>query len=473
LYQVNEQGKGTAVHDFDANELRDIEVAEDGTIYVAVNKFSLRTSGLPRFEEKPTSETGTPIKTPSESNAQSVRPQELRPGAKSGKGALFRLEPQGSIEQVLSLESGYFTDLARDAEGVIWAGEGTEGKVFLIERDRTVITAFDLAERQVLSLSLAGSSHYIGTGDAGALYFIERGSGPKPSYLSEIFDAKFPAQWGHLYYQAAGRLLIESRSGNTAKPDKTWDEWKRLKETTVGMGGKLVSPSARYLQLRTTLRPPAGNALRSISLYYHPLNQRAQVTDILFGEGGEEREKMGRPNIKIAWKVENPDNDPLVFRLYQREETGLNWRLISGPQPLEKSEFEWDTEPVADGYYRIKVEASDEQANAPEATLKSSQISAQLLVDNRQPEVSTLAVRYPWVSGLARDSYSPIKRIEYSLNGKPWRLIAPVDEIYDSPSEAFRFRLPEDLAKGTHVIAVRALDEADNMGVIQHHFDKN
>jgi hypothetical protein len=95
-----------------------------------------------------------------------------------------------------------------------------------------------------------------------------------------------------------------------------------------------------------------------------------------------------------------------------------------------------------------------------------------MLVDNRKPTVTGLAARYPQVSGTARDSYSPIKRIEYSIDGENWRLVGPLDGIFDSPGEAFRFKLPADVPRGNHVLAVRAFDEAGNVGVAQIKFKK-
>ena len=58
------------------------------------------------------------------------------------------------------------------------------------------------------------------------------------------------------------------------------------------------------------------------------------------------------------------------------------------------------------------------------------------------------------------------------MDGKGWRLVGPLDGIYDSPAEAFRFQLPADLPRGDHVLAVRAIDEAGNMGVVQVRFKR-
>lgn len=471
LYQVTAKGKARAVHDFDATELRDVVVGADGAIFVVANKFKLKTSGLPRFDQAKEGEDGTPVKASKEKSASKhnkVRPQELRPGAKEGKGAVYRLDVEGNAEQLLDLPKGYFTDLELDADGVLWAGDGTKGKVYMIMPDRSVLTAFDLAERQVLALAVAGKEQYMGTGDAGAVYRVKPGLDPKAAYLSEVFDGKYSSRWGNLEYRARGNLRVDSRSGNTAKPDKTWSGWK-ASGAAVGNTRRINSPAGRYLQLRFTLG--AGARLSSFNAFYRPANQRARVTEIeVEREGSKDKDKAKKPRspkLKITWKVDNPDNDTLSYRVYAREEMGLTWRLISGHDALEKAELEWDTEPVADGYYRIRVDASDEPANGPESTLVGKKISARLLVDNRKPDVLGLTARFPWVSGTARDGLSPIGRVEYSIDGGPWRLVDAADGIYDSLVENFRFQLPLRLPQGTHLIAVRAVDGADNMGVTQ------
>ena len=470
LYRVTAKGKGMAVHDFDGTELKDIAVTASGTIVVAVNKFDRKTSGLPRFDRADDGEDGTPLKmTPAAGKAQpKVRPQELRPGAKSGKGALFSIHPSGRVDQLLDLDSSYFTDVELDGQETVWAGDGTQGKIYLVSPDRTVLTAFDLTERQALALAVRAGEQYIGTGDAGAVYRVSADPGAAPGYTTQVFDAKSASRWGQIIYQASDTVRVESRSGNTAKPDKTWSGWG-------GAGGgkgvaRITSPAARYLQLRMTWRAKQGGYLRSFTVYYAPQNQRARVTEITFAEGAKEKPRSTK--TKIKWKVENPDSDTLVYRLYYREEMGLLWRPLGGPDPIEKTEYDWDTEPVPDGYYRVKVNASDERDNPADAALNDSLISERLLVDNRKPEIVGLTVRRPWVTGIARDSHSPIKRIEYSLDGKPWQIVGAIDGIFDSPAEGFRFQLPGDLASGAHVLAVRAIDEAENMGVSQVRFTR-
>ncbi len=73
-------------------------------------------------------------------------------------------------------------------------------------------------------------------------------------------------------------------------------------------------------------------------------------------------------------------------------------------------------------------------------------------------------------SGVARDSFSPISELAYSVDGGDWQPFSPRDGIFDDPVEEFRVTLPPGLQPGTHSLAVRAVDAADNVGAAQISF---
>jgi hypothetical protein len=471
LYRISGPKRGIALHDFDANELSDIVTAKDGSIYVAVNKFKRKTSGMPRFDRPTKGAEGTAMaKLKGKKVLAKVRANELRPGAKIGRGALYRIDSKGRVDEIIQLKSGYFTRLAFDNAGTLWAAEGSKGKVYLVRGTDQVHTALDLAERQVLALSLNGREMYLGTGDAGAIYRL-RPTAKSPSYQSKIFDAKSPARWGNLMLKATGPIAALTRSGNTAKPDKTWSKWQPAfmlsKERSA-----IKSPSGRYLQLRFDWRAPHTAALRSFKVYYRPQNRLAKITRVTATTKNSAKSLRSiRPLIKLKWLLSNPDKDPLVHRLYFRSETGGNWRpLFPEDRPLIKNLYTWNTEAVSDDYYRIKVVTSDERANDAQSTLTYALLSEPILVDNRKPELVGVSIRGKWVGGFARDSFSAITNIEYSIDQGPWRLISPRDGIYDSPSENFRIELPENLDKGGHTLGLRARDSAGNLGISLHRF---
>ena len=170
-----------------------------------------------------------------------------RPGQRKAKAGLYRLERDGRIEQIFSLGDGYLTAVLPDAEGTpapslarpsakggVFVATGTQGKVYRVYKDRTAALALDLPERQVLALVRAGTSFLAGTGDVGGVYRAQPSAGEEASYLSKVLDGEFPARWGMLRWHGTSNLTVETRSGNTAKPDASWNGWREARSAAAG-----------------------------------------------------------------------------------------------------------------------------------------------------------------------------------------------------------------------------------------------
>ncbi len=478
LFKITPEGAGAklqALHDFEGEEVR--AIARRGqTLYVAVNEFQKSSGITPPPASAP---RGTKIVLPTGPGSSVAVPPAVPGRDRKGKGAVYRVEPDGRVEQLHALADGYFTALHVDGEGNVYAAAGANGRVYLIKPDRTVITAFDLPERQVLTLAFDGAEKVLGTGDAGAVYKVSNDPPKDANYLTKVLDAQFQSRWGNLHWAGAGALTLQTRSGNTSKPDKTWSGWQglpKVEKQPDGAVGRIVSPDARYLQIRVGFGG-AKTVLRDVTVYYQPQNQRQRVTEITVGDepgakkpSAAARSKPRSPIVKLKWKVENPDDDELIYRLYFREENEANWKPLGGPEPITRTEYEWNTESIPDGNYVLKAVASDERSNPKEDALESSLTSSPFLVDNRKPELSDLKVTYPYASGRARDSFSAISELAYSIDGGDWQPFAPRDGIFDDPVEDFTVKLPSGLSSGAHSLAVRAVDAADNVGAVQTTF---
>ncbi len=470
-----------ALHDFEGDELRAI-ARRGNTLYVAVNEFQRNSGTTTTTSTGPNAPRGTkmviptpPATTPPTNSAASRD--------RKGRGAVYRVDPDGRVEQLHVLADGYFTALHVDNDGNVWAASGSNGRVYLIRPDRTVITAFDLPERQVLTLAFdanaqkGGPSGILGTGDAGAIYRI----GPDPQkdahFITKVLDAQFPSRWGNLTWGGHGALTLETRSGNSSHPDKTWSAWSTPQKTEkLGDGGRgrVASPAGRYLQIRASFGG-ARTVLRDLTVYYQPQNQRPRVSEIVVGDDTTPKHvsafargaKPRSPVVKLHWRVDNPDDDDLIYRLAYREESETNWKPIGGSEPLTRTDYDWNTESIPDGNYVVRVVASDERSNPREESLEHSLTSTPFLVDNRKPELSDVKVAYPIASGRAHDSFSAISELAYSIDGGDWQPIAAKDGIFDDPTEDFSVKLPSGLAAGAHSLAGRAVDAADNVGAIQ------
>jgi sugar lactone lactonase YvrE len=477
LFRVVPEGVGarlSALHDFEGEEVRAI-ARRGATLYVAVNEFTRTSATSTGSSSGPNAPKGTKIVVPA-SSSSSTSSSSSASRDRKGKGAVYRVDPDGRVEQLHAVADSYFTALHVEADGSVYAATGANGKVHLIKPDRTVLTAFDLAERQVLTMGFGPvGDRVLGTGDAGALYKVS-GEPPKDAhYLSKVFDAQFVARFGAVRYGGAGALSVQTRSGNTAKPDKTWSAWAPL---SVAAGaapgvGRVVSPEARYIQVKVGFGK--ATTLRDLTLYYQPQNQRPRVTEITVGEDPASKKQAtlaarGKPRspiVKVKWKVENPDEDELVYRLFYREEGEQNWKPLGGPEPLTSTSFDWNTEPFPDGNYVLRVVASDERANPKEQALDHALVSSPYLIDNKKPELQDVQVAYPEVRGRARDSFSPVTELAYSVDGGDWTPFSPKDGVFDDPTEEFAFKLPSGLAPGAHSVAIRAVDAADNVGATQ------
>ena len=500
LYRVATDGKeaarrpdtggaiARALHDFDGDEVRAI-AQKGGAIYLAVNEFE-KKPGSAGATPSPQKAHGTKIVLPSSAVATTA-PSPAPPGRdRKGKGAIYRVDADGRIEQLHALADTYFTALHVDKDDNVFAAAGANGRVYVIRPDRTVLTALDLPERQILTLALDGPHPVVGAGDAGALYKIDFAPPREATYVSKVFDAAFPSRWGNLRWSGTAPnpsgLTLATRSGNTSRPDKTWSAWQPPvsaaresdgPQVLLGQGqGRIASPPGRYLQFEA--RFAKGAVLRDVTVFFLPQNQRARVVEISVGDDPAARlahaaRAAGKPRspiVKVQWKVENPDEDDLIYRLWFREEGEQTWKPLGGPDPLTAKFWDWNTEAIPDGNYVLKVVASDERANPREEHLEHELLSAPFLIDNRKPEVVGLAVSYPFATGSARDTFSPLTELGFSIDGGDFQPFAPRDGVFDDLAEEFNLKLPAGLAPGTHTLAIRAVDAADNVGAVQTSF---
>lgn len=469
-------GQARAMADFAGTEIKSIATMGEVAI-VATNEFEVKTGSAPSLPAIK-GPKGTPAKAPETGTAPGADKAgdtegPPREGARKGKGALFRVDPDGRVEQLHALADSYFTSVAVAGDD-IFAGAGSQGRIYQVRRDRTVLTAYDVNERQVTVLLPGRDGLAFLTGDAGAFYASE-GQAKNARYTSKVFDALWPARFGNLVYRGTG-ISVETRSGNTAKPSKGWSGWDKLGAASKAGGdqlaGHIASPPARYFQYRVAFAA-SSSSLKEAIVYYLPQNQRARVTDVTIGEDGKHApvtlapgaSKPRSPVVKLRWKVENPDEDDMVYRLELRPEPEGEWRdLPTGTEPLTTLTFDWNTESVPDGMYRLRVTASDRRANPRDRALDDSYVTPPFILDNGKPELVGAQVAYPTVTGKAVDALSRIGEIAYQLDGGEWTMVFPDDGIFDDRSEAFSFKLPDGLRSGAHTLSLRAADEADNIG---------
>lgn len=474
-------GETRAMADFAGNEIAAIAEGQGAVIVAANELVEVGITGKSAIDleavEKPTALKGEPVKAPavgSKPGADKDTPAAERKGARKGKGALFRVELDGRLEQLHALTATYFTSVLVDPKGNIYAGAADKGRVYLVEPDDTVATAFDVEERAVAQLFWDGKRLAFTTDDKATLYRVT-GKASNAKYVSDVHDAKNPSRWGRLLWQGTGKLALETRSGNTAKPDVGWSSWSApTKISSIGggqSGGTIASPPGRYLQFRVSL--PDDAALRRVSAYYLPANTATEISDLTIAPAQVEKQptlkeaggKTRSPVLKLTWKVENPDSDDTQYLLAVRKDGDADWRTLqTGKTPLTAVTFDWNTETFPDGWYRLRITSSDSLSNSPDRTMTSQRTSPLFVVDNTRPVIEGLTVRGGRAEARVSDELSVIAEMAFSVDDGNWQLGTTVDGIFDGEEEALRIDLPSGLAKGTHTLSLRVADAAGNVG---------
>src|SRR3989338_5022479 len=118
---------------------------------------------------------------------------------------------------------------------------------------------------------------------------------------------------------------------------------------------------------------------------------------------------------------------------------------------LTEKFYTWDAATLPDGAYLIKVVASDAPSNPADLALTGENVSDRFEVDNTPPRIEPLAAeprsRAAEVRFTARDSYSPLKKADYSLDAGEWKALFPVNRTTDARE---------------HTVVVRVYDQFDN-----------
>ena len=512
LYRIAEKGKGVVLHEFAEDEVKALAVNGD-EVYIGVNRQKIKRPRGPaarrpsavEFEDltqQLTSQFGAAV------TAETMgRERETPPEARLANllaGTLYVRHADGRVDRFANWDNESILDVKVDGEGAVLAGMSGQGRVYRVRDSQNWELLFDFDEQQALTLAVRdGKLAFVGTGNIGNAYGIDAQKARDGELTSEVHDCRFLTTWGNLSWMGNGAIAVATRTGNTALPDSTWSAWAEPVKTSPT---KVTSPRARFIQVRAQLTAASDPVLESLNLYYRMQNQKPEVSSVEIGDKPkpaaekpksdlpndlksddgdaeaaasaalqrattspkteEERPKPATPIKEIHWRASDKDGDTLVYRLFYQADGDEAWVPAFLDKPLKKMEYSWNTESIPDGWYRIKVVASDEDSNPVGEALSDGRISDLVKVDNTRPQVQQLAYDAAGgiLKGMARDNLSLIRYLEYSVDGGEWKFFAPKDGVFDDREEAFEVKVGP-LTTGLHFIAVRATDEDGNIGV--------
>lgn len=504
VLRISPDGKAFAVLDASLREVHALAPAPDGSVYALVlgdAAATTKTSGTAAAEATTTA-TATVTATEETAAVQTqTTPARSRSDLSSARSAVFRILPDGGADVVWSSTTvTAFSVLATKGGALI--GTSDKGRIYSVTEDGRDTLLLQSTEGQISSLTARGADVFAASSNQGKLLrfgpaFINEGS-----YESPVRDAKLVASWGRIWWRGAGAIALQTRSGNSERPDATWSEWSAVYNDASG--SQITSPKARFIQWRASLRGASAggrddSTLEDVSLAYLSRNVAPEVLAISILPAGvalqQQLQIQVDPNIEAAgldvslfgmvaqapprrlfqrgarslqWQAEDRNGDTLEYAVYYRSLNESTFRLLK--EHLRETFYTVDGAALSDGRYVFRVVASDALDNTPGNALSAERISEPVDIDNTPPIIRQFG-QLQANGDRARvvfeieDANGRIRRADVSVDGGSWREVFPDDGIADSAKERYSLDLLVSGA-GEHTISLRAYDNSNNAGNI-------
>jgi len=518
VYRLSPEGRASALFESPYEEIRSLALDAEGQVYAGAggSPSRIRKDEAAEPEVRVSAEVlvtaaAAAPAAPPVPTAVAAPPPSFPAGATAKEpGAIYRIGYDGIAKKLWDASDEIvYTLVWREQEKKLVFGTGARGRIYSIDKNDRVSLINQESSEQVYSLVPVGARMYMLANNPARLAVFSSEQRPSGEFTGDVLDTKTISSWGKLAFDGqtpAGTVLqIQTRSGNSFEPNSLWSDWSPPIQKPEE---QILSPKARYLQVKVLFKAPAGNAtptLNQVSLFYLQTNlapaldkldllaanevfiKPPEQDEVIWGAedivSSAEARKRPEPSVSLAKKVErkgyqtvlwdaSDDNgDQLVYRISIRREGETVWRVVK--ENWRDSLFVFDTVSYPDGLYTIKLEASDLPSNPPGTDLQAEKTSGPLLIDNSLPTITGFtAARVN--NGLdvafqAQDSFSPIEQAEYLIRPGEWRVAFPADGMCDSKVEAFKFRAPLPSGADT-MITVRVTDRHHNVGVFRQSF---
>jgi hypothetical protein len=506
VYRISPGGEGFVLYSAPKKEITALAIDKDGDIYAAgagekhsnAAPISFPSVTLPN-QNPPASgqQAGITI-----TNAGPSSPLVMSgfPGmgmSAAGGSEIYRIALDGSPNRLWASHEDLVYALAFDSQGHLLAGTGNRGHVFEITGEDEYTDLIKASATQVTAFAKASDGAvFAATSNLGKIFRL----GVKEtegSYESDVLDARIFSRWGRVEFRGASNVEIFARSGNVDNPDRNWSAWKKVdlqKDAEAGV------PSARFIQWKAVLHAgdPAPR-LDSVVLNYLPKNVAPDFDDVTVqaathyqpgpkaaaadsgGTGNSQPHFDAQPpsthdrdSIGVKWTVHDDNDDQMVYSVYYRGDGETRWLLLK--DNLTDKFYSFDASLLPDGGYVVEVLASDAPSHSPGQGLTAIKDSARFEVDTTAPQIMDLHAAVEGgqihVNFRAVDSFSAIKRAEYSIDAGDWQFVEPAGQLSDSKTESYDFHAPvaaitkdkSVAGSSDHVVVVRAYDRFDNMG---------
>jgi hypothetical protein len=515
VLRISPEGKAFALYDAPLREIHALAPAADGSVYaLAISDAATATRGgtTPVATTPSTDSSGgqgtvtVNITSIDESGAQA---QTQAAGGRSrneltnARSAVLRIQPDGGTDLLWSSPTVTAFAVAAARPSGVLIGTADKGRIYSVTDDGRDTLLLQSTEGQISTFVARGAEMFAASSNQGKLFRFGSEMNGEGTYESPVRDAKLVASWGRIWWRGRGGVELQTRTGNSERPDATWSEWSAPYRDPNGT--QITSPRARFIQWRAVLKTasPAGSVetlMEDVSLAYLPRNVAPEVLSITalpVGVGLQAIVQLpADPNIEssgldpsvfgavaqvpprrlyqrgarsLLWQAEDRNNDTLEYAIYYRSLNESSFRLLK--DKLRDNFYTVDGAALADGRYIFRVVATDAPDNPGGQALSGERTSEPVDVDNTPPVVRAVGEAQVTSDRVrvifeVEDVMGMVRRADASFDGTAWRAAYPDDGIADSPRERYTLDLPITGA-GEHTISLRAFDMSGNIGSIR------
>lgn len=517
LYRILGESKGFALYNVGNQEIKKILPMPDGGIYFMT--FSAKPITLKRGDSSARKESKKEDAYVVVANRIENGPMKQAPQLKNTKsiGMIYYVDTNGFVEAYWGLPQSHIFSLAQGVNGELIVGTSDRGNIFSIAARGEWKLAQQAPEGGEVSVIFPESQRrndlLLFTSNPARIFRLKSKSATSGSFTSGVFDANQISRWGQLLPLSASghetKAVFYTRSGNTSEPDKTWSDWE--KGSLVAADINITSPISRFMQYRVDLVsdessvPSAG--IQQVRIFYQSKNAAPHIGAIRLVSVGlqlfrtmsnppnidlgkfiaeDNLEKLLEPPpvrnqlrrlgeegmISVAWHAFDPNDDQLEFTVSIKGIDESDW--ITLWEQLQDPVVSFNTNGFDEGYYQLRVSATDKPDNATTNALSGYRVSEVFLIDNTPPKVEitnqSASGKGLMLEFRSIDAHSIHRAAFYTLNGQPLRSIRPIDGLFDSRSEEFKLEI-DSVNKGSHSLVLEVYNEKGRSTVLTVPFE--
>lgn len=376
---------------------------------------------------------------------------------KEFRNSLYKADTNGTVQRLFFLNQTLVFALSSDNNNNIYFVTGDSADVYRINGNDGLLSYIGGLRNKILSTFAATDDGlYFAISKTGEIYKMDNEYPTEGTFTSDTLDLRVLSKFGSLNAVTTtpdgSSITIEMRSGNVARVDETWSEFK-----PINNNGKIEAPDGRFLQYKVTMKttnPEISPVLSSMDFTYVENNLAPDVINgglaTYYRQQNDSAEnktpQLEEQEAMVYWKGTDPNGDKLIYTLEYRLKGEKNYKLIA--DNIENQYYKFKSYLLPSGIYDFKITASDKYDN-PVGDIKTKSLEVfNIKYDNEAPELldfkSASEGNIRKITFKLSDKLSFLKTVRYSTINNEWLYIVPDDRILDSMNESFTITIEDE-----------------------------